>query len=354
MRQIAILAASTVLLGFASNFAEAQTPNAPRVVVPVPVTRPAPDGPPLVGAPNQVQNNANALNPGVLPPSANGNFPISALPPAMRQQISDNAFDEAMQDLIPTTPAQIRRFRGVQDETQRALLEPIRPQPKRVFRSEQITLDAGKAPPVLRVVTGRASALTFRDSTGAPWPVEVVYPGSATAFSVEPFGTDSSMLGISPLQNVINSNMIVRLRGLPTPVVVEIETTENEIDGRLDLHVLNRGPNARASIVEGVRGLEPGSAAIIAFLDGVPPNGSQRVDVSGFTPRDTAAWLYGGSLYIRTSAQVLSPAAISTVRSADDRVAVYEMPEVPIVLLSTDGQMGSLRLQQRTNSTETR
>jgi intracellular multiplication protein IcmK len=87
--------------------------------------------------------------------------------------------------------------------------------------------------------------------------------------------------------------------------------------------------------------LEGGANPIlINILDGVPPSGSLKLNVSG---NYGEAWTFGDKLYFRTRLTVLSPAWLGTV-SSPDGMHVYEMMNTPTVLASKDGQTVDIRL----------
>jgi intracellular multiplication protein IcmK len=80
---------------------------------------------------------------------------------------------------------------------------------------------------------------------------------------------------------------------------------------------------------------------LVHILDGVPPNGSSRLTVSG---GDARAWLFQNKMYIRTNLTVLSPAWLSTMTSGDGMHA-YELQKSPVLLVSWHGKVMQLKVE---------
>ena len=135
-------------------------------------------------------------------------------------------------------------------------------------------------------------------------------------------------------------NLAIRLRGLPTPIMLTLIPGQKAVDYRVDLRVQGYGPNALA--LPTGNGL-PNSAdpALLGVLDGVPPDGSRLLSVTG---GEAQAWLSGNSLYVRTRLDVLSPGWLGTMSSADGMHA-YVMQPTPVLLVSQNGRVVQLRIE---------
>ena len=135
-------------------------------------------------------------------------------------------------------------------------------------------------------------------------------------------------------------NLAVRLKGLNTPVMLTLIPGQKAVDYRVDLRVQGVGPEAMALPTE--EGLPPAANDILLHvLEGVPPNGSQRLIVSG---GDARAWLLNEQLYVRTNLTILSPGWISSMTSADGMHA-YEMQKSPVLLVSWHGKIMQLKVE---------
>ena len=82
---------------------------------------------------------------------------------------SDPAFREILRQNAPLTPDEIRQYRHVMNEKQRATYGSRPPTLRQT--QDVVHLGGGAAPLVVRVAPGYSGALVVTDITGAPWPV---------------------------------------------------------------------------------------------------------------------------------------------------------------------------------------
>ena len=135
-------------------------------------------------------------------------------------------------------------------------------------------------------------------------------------------------------------NLAVRLRDLNTPVMLTLIPGQKAVDYRVDLRVQGYGPNAKnIPMEEGI----PAAAndVLLHILDGVPPDGSSRLTISG---GDARGWMHNDKMFIRTSLTVLSPGWIGSMTSADGTHA-YEMQKSPVLLVSWHGKVMQLKVE---------
>jgi len=127
---------------------------------------------------------------------------------------------------------------------------------------------------------------------------------------------------------------------LNTPVMLTLIPGQKAVDYRVDLRVQGYGPHAQNMPME--EGLPPhANNVLLHVLDGVPPQGSQRLTVSG---GDARAWLLNDRMYVRTNLTILSPGWIGSMTSADGTHA-YEMQKAPVLLVSWHGKVMQLKVE---------
>ena len=115
---------------------------------------------------------------------------------------------------------------------------------------------------------------------------------------------------------------------------------QKAVDYRVDLRVQGYGPNAKGLLAD--EGLPPqADDTLLHILDGVAPDGSQRLTISG---GDALAWLFKDKMYVRTSLTILSPGWVATMTSADGTHA-YEMMRSPVLLVSWHGKVMQLKVE---------
>jgi intracellular multiplication protein IcmK len=211
--------------------------------------------------------------------------------------------------------------------------------PKPTATSQFVNLSPGSTPPVIRLSQGFVSSLVFLDSSGSPWPINAYDLGDPSAFNIQWDKTGNTLM-IQAQKLYTYGNLAVRLQGLNTPVMLTLIPGQKAVDYRVDLRVQGYGPNAKSLPLE--EGL-PASAndLLLHVLDGVPPQGSSRLTVSG---GDARAWLLNEKMYVRTSLTILSPGWIGSMTSADGTHA-YEMQKSPVLLVSWHGKVMQLKVE---------
>lgn len=245
----------------------------------------------------------------------------------------------AVDDTIPPdVPAQVRELRLRMDEVQRAASANPVAAPRPITRSLAITQAAGEEPPSVRTTMGMPTNLVFTDSTGAPWPIAYATPGDSGQFDILLPVPGTSNVQVRPKTPYAYGGVSITLKGNSIPVSVILTTAQKEMDSRVDMRVMQRGPNAAAPIVDRLNlgGPAPSDAALIGFLDGVPPSGSQEVKTS---MRGVRAWTLNDQLYLRTEMTLVSPLWSDSMSSPNGVTHTYLLQNVPSVVVSADGRM---------------
>lgn len=119
---------------------------------------------------------------------------------------------------------------------------------------------------------------------------------------------------------------------------------------RFDARIPEYGPEAEAPLIEGGISISAGSSDMGAVLDGVPPSGAEKMDVSGVDGR-TSVYRLNNNTYVRTPLTLLSPGWLSSVSSADG-MNVYKISEAPVLLLSEKGKMVRARISEKVEDYE--
>lgn len=252
---------------------------------------------------------------------------------------STEAFNSLMQKNMPLTPEQVIKLRQYIDMSQRAAsIAPTVP-PKPVSTTLMINLAPGTTPPAIRLAQGYVSSLVFVDSSGSPWPVASYDIGDAKANTIQWDGKSNIML-VQAIAPYSDSNLVVRLVGLPTPITLELVSGQRVVDFRADIHVSGIGPNTK-DLPTGVNLPESANQLLLNVLDGVAPPGGKLLTVTG---GECQAWLMGDKMYLRTRLTVLSPGWIGKMVSPDGTNA-YEIQKSSSVLVSQYGEPIELKIE---------
>ncbi len=279
------------------------------------------------------------LNP-TPPPAAPAAASAMAAAPAQPApaDLRDEAFLKVTNTLLPLSPAQIQMLRNVYDATQRAAAVFPGVPPRPTSTSLLVDLSPGSVPPVIRLGSGFVTSIVFVDSTGAPWPIDSYSLGNPAAFNIV-WDKKGNILLAQAITTHRVGNLAVILKGLNTPVMINLNPGQAAMDVRVELRIPGLGPEAKNTVFSGLPGEQ--SPFLLDLLAGIPPAGSRVLKASAC---DGCAWLHQGKLYLRTPYTVISPAWISTLSSADG-THVYELQPTPLVLVTYNGKTIKLKIE---------
>jgi len=296
------------------------------------VTTPTPTLTPVVGA---------ASPAGAAPVTSTLVEPVDDMQAAVdeKKHLESLAFNSMAEQLFPLSPEEIVRIRQLYNTQELALITTPGAPPKPTATSQFVNLSPGSTPPVIRLSQGFVSSLVFLDSTGSPWPISAYDLGDPSAFNIQ-WDKSGNTLMIQASNLYTYGNLAVKLRGLNTPVMLTLIPGQKAVDYRVDLRVQGYGPNAKTLTMDS--GLPPAASDLLLHvLDGVPPEGSARLIVSG---GDARAWLLNERMYVRTNLTILSPGWLESMTSADGTHA-YEMQKSPVLLVSWHGKVMQLKVE---------
>lgn len=220
---------------------------------------------------------------------------------------------------------------------------------KPVVRPIYIEPDATQQPRMLRLFMGTITSIVFSDLSGNPWFVKSVTldcgqfddgrtcqrGGNAGSQQVQP----SNIVKLQPLKPYAYGSIVIELEDLASPVTFMLSTGQsNENDIRIEARVAGRNPNAKPQPM--VLDKMPEHDPVMGdFLDGVPPQGAQRLKVGGGI---ADGWILNGALYLRTRLSILSPAFTNHVGSADGMHVYKFFSVIPTILASASGKTMAL------------
>lgn len=268
------------------------------------------------------------------------NIILNSLPPsAPVNSESADAFNAMMQQNMPLTPQQVVRLKQMIDQSQRAAATPANVPPKPVSSTLMVNLAPGATPPAIRLAQGYVTSLVFVDSTGAPWPIAAYDIGDPKTTNIQWDGK-SNVLLIQASAPYGDSDLVIRLVGMPTPVTLALVLGQRVVDYRTDIHVSGFGPNSK-DLPTGTSLPNSANQLLLGVLDGIAPPGSRTLVVKG---GDCLAWLLGDKMFLRTRLTVLSPGWVGRMVSPDGMYA-YEIQKSSSVLVSQYGQPIELKIE---------
>lgn len=306
--------------------------------------------PPGLDAGNYNVSEPNTNEGDLLPPGpgyafGDETFDFEKSPEELENETRKEAFDAALQGLLPLRPEEIRQLLERFDRTQESVQIPVYPNPKPEVTVQTIPLDPGAAPAVVKVAYGHVTTINILDTTGSPWPIQdITWAGDFEIIEASS-GTTSHIIRITPQSEFAFGNMSLRLLKLETPIVLTLETSRDIVYYRFDAIIPDIGPQGKAPIIQTGVSITAGDKDLTGILEGIAPSGAEKLEVTGVDSR-TSAYNYNGMTILRTPHTLLSPAWDSSVSSADG-TKVYSFRETPVVLLSQQGKMVRARLSSR-------
>ena len=246
---------------------------------------------------------------------------------------------------LPFTPEQIEVLGRILRETQEATARGAGDPP--TGRARRIRLDDG-AIPAIALRRGYVTAVSFTDSTGAPWPIEEALvdrrflPPDSQGGAAEEEPASRHLLYLAPSAAYLGGNAVVKLRGLAEPVVAKLRGTGADADFRVEIRLGVPGPNADPGALAQPAAFHAGDPVLLGLLGGEVPPDAGRLAVEGGATGDRA-WRRGGEVLLLTRAHLLSPGPLAAERGPGGRWA-YRLARTPLVLVSDGGREKRLAL----------
>ena len=261
--------------------------------------------------------------------------------------MSAEEFGALLNKNLPFSGNQVRDINKHSDIIKRARSAHVGPSPYPVSVPARVTLEAGAIPHVIRLSMDTVTTLVFTDVTGAPWNVMKVVAGAKDLLDIpiKDGDTRTHMFTISPKEEYVDTNLAIFLEGAPAPVMMAVVSNQLNVDFRVDVSVQARGPGAIVPVIS--RGLtESVSAELISMVSGVTPIQARPLKVVASDVSDVQAWVLGNRMFVRTKANILTPAVPKDgkVATGADGTKVYELPVTPEVRLMSNGNVGRLQL----------
>ena len=277
--------------------------------------------------------------------------------PGLKEKKRRADLDDSMEELLPLSPDEIRRFMERQDEADSA----VSPDPAAMkTRVVSLPCTPQKSPHVVHLAAGYSSAIMFQDVTGAPWPVLTAIVGNAEAFSVsapdrpdagdkEKAGRDlghSHIVTVLPLKAHASGSLVLTLQNAAYPVLLHLVSAGSRGRGRVSdaltvIRLEGQGPSARPVAI-GPRP-ETASDELLSLVHGIVPEKAGKIRTVPKIP-GLAVWRCQDRLLVRTPYEAIWPAWLSCAGS--EGMKVYAMPVTPSIVLSIDGRAQQVRISE--------
>ncbi len=283
------------------------------------------------------------------------------------------------------TPAQISALRKIAEARDEAKygLAPL----KRIRFMQAYNSDN---PPVLLTAKNRTTTIQFVDSAGNPYPVYnyiisdaedfTVYPKKlnqsnksavskssnfpdyynqsqansdkkkepvkATKKDEEPINlAQKSTLTVQSHTKWSQADLTVYLVGRKSPIYIFLQNSNSEYNYSANVTISGMSPKTASEIqYSGVSAFPTPSDAMLEFLNGTPPNGSHTLSVSLV---ESTGWELNKFYYIRTKANLQSPAYLDKTYSPSSGYNIYKIPRVHSLWVADHGDMKLVEVKEK-------
>lgn len=277
--------------------------------------------------------------PSALPSGLPANLGVNA--PLIRRDKEEISPIEKTMNILNTPDERINEIRQELYNKGKLLNQSAVPLAKPVNSVLVASLSPGATSPVVRLAMGRTSAIIITDSTGKPWPImnfDGLPDDNFVLNRLDGNASEGYMLSVTPLGQFVSGNLVLVLKDLPSPLVIEFVTGQAEVDVKTEIRVQAIGPNAVFHSLSMPESINP---QLLSLLQGVAPSNAKILNTN---TNDVQAWLVGDEMYVRTRYRVSSPAPIDMTSSPDGTFA-YKMTPSPVVLYSAGmGKNGSFSI----------
>ncbi|MBQ69587.1 hypothetical protein CL689_05970 [Candidatus Saccharibacteria bacterium] len=266
-----------------------------------------------------------------------GTVTIKALPDMQ------DPFAAATEAMVPLTQEQVRMIKRTYQQNRKSMAQPFHGEmPAPVTSQVVLDLSPKAPPPIVRVIPGNGSTVSFRDISGAAWPILAFQSFNGRDFVVDQPIKGSNMISISALNNYAVGNVSVVLQNYSSPVILSMmSTAAKEMDSKVDIQVPLLGPNASKS---GIPTMKPSDSDLLQVLYGVLPEGAKQLDVSGAQAK---AWkTIQGDILVTGALQMVSPRPIQRESTGDGYYA-YRMSMRSVYLVTQNGTERKLLIRER-------
>lgn len=298
------------------------------------------------------ENSADSgVKPQVTQSPNNDYLPALPTPDSIRAGVRDG-----LASTIPLSAEEIQWIKKQADTSQYMLYKDVRV--KTSSRVIAVSVDPGSTPPLVRVRPGYVTAVSIVGKDGVAWPVITVGSGAGKAFSVEApslamgqsagaatgggNGAPMNLITIQPSYFGANTNIMLTLKGLDTPMILMAESDKPDggvVDSHVTLRLNRNSPDAPPPVVIPPPP-SPLDAQLLQFLENTPPKGAQVV--SSGAP-DIQVWRWNESVIVRSARTLILPGWIAAVKQ--DGYTVYHLPPTEFITVrNTDGGASHLVL----------
>jgi len=256
----------------------------------------------------------------------------------MEREQDDQAYQEALDSRFPLSPEQILNLRRKDLERTRAENRPVVGNVESSIRTVSLDLDS-QEPITLNVSTGFISALVFFDQNGKPWPIKGDVIADDNAFASGKIGDAGHIATFEIKQSFAQSNALLELEGLNSPLSIRLVGEEGKVDAKLSVRVPRFGPKSEQGPVRTSSRSEAASPVMMELLNTGRIAGAEQYALDGV---QGLVFYQDGALFIRSKATLtvppIQPPMSQEVRSPTG-YRIYKIPPVTNLMFADEGRL---------------
>lgn len=250
---------------------------------------------------------------------------------------------------LPLTESQIREIRKAAEGIERARNS----HPSKLFnRVIKVNSEPGSVYPVVYLSLGFITTIRVVDDFGSPWPIEMSFAGDKNLVNVvkgESKGkTNIAVLEPKRLGGETNLTLILHGKEGDQPKVISLvlRILDDKVDITPEIHVSGRSPMASLVPVifgSSMRGKKELDDVMNRFLSLTPPKKAKEM-YTGY--EWVRVWMNEGSMYLRSSYDLVSPAPSQIVKGGG--VTVFRVSrKVPVIVMDVEGELKTIHIKDK-------
>ena len=262
--------------------------------------------------------------------------------------------DQAVRQVLPISASQIKVLQKRNQSLQKAEQEPAINQSQLAATVRNINLTDSAPPPLLHVVQGYISNISFVGANGKPWPISSAVPGGPALHVSQSSKTDPYNSSVTVSEPWVSTNITYYLKGRVRPITLYFDTSANTakgLDGNVTVKIDGLPPGTTPLAVQNVTAV---SDSLLNSLDHAPGSNWKQVKLSNTNiPVGIHYWISPDSkqAIIRlSSGTLLMPEWGSQASSPDGTVTSYQFDYIPLMLWvdSNHGENFQIRVDDPT------
>jgi len=272
-----------------------------------------------------------------------------------QQSQGNQTQDQVVNRVLPNSPGQIRELRARNQAIQKAMQSsPINPS-QIASTVRNINLTDSAPPPLLHLVKGYTTNISFVGANGRSWPIVSFVPGGSAIAGDQSSKDDPYNSSLIVKKAWVSSNVTYYLKGRVRPITLYVYTSTNTargLDGNVTVKLDGIPPGTSPLPVQNVTAV---SNALLNALDHAPGSNWTQVKLNNTNiPVGIHYWIspnHKQAIVRLSSGTLVMPSWGSQASSPDNTMTAYEFNYVPLMLWvdSDGGQSFQVRVNDATS-----